>query len=142
MKVAVKYLITLVLALLLVWAVHTYVLTIFSVPQGGLPPYLKSGSRVIVNRVYCDSFKRGDLVVFTDTIARRGASVTEAHFIGRIERLPGDTITLDKVRYVIPAICCRRCGCPDCRFYLVRTQRGPQIVHKHQMIGKAHLIFK
>ena len=94
MKVAVKYLITLVLALLLVWAVHTYVLTIFSVPQGGLPPYLKSGSRVIVNRVYCDSFKRGDLVVFTDTIARRGASVTEAHFIGRIERLPGDTITL------------------------------------------------
>lgn len=142
MKVAVKYLITLVLALLLVWAVHTYVLTIFSVPQDGLPPYLKSGSRVIVNRVYCDSFKRGDLVVFTDTIARRGASVTEAHFIGRIERLPGDTITLDTVRYVIPAICCRRCGCPDCRFYLVRTQRGPQIVHKHQMIGKAHLIFK
>lgn len=96
MKVAVKYLITLVLALLLVWAVHTYVLTIFSVPQGGLPPYLKSGSRVIVNRVYCDSFKRGDLVVFTDTIARRGASVTEAHFIGRIERLPGDTITLTR----------------------------------------------
>ena len=55
------------LSLLLAWAVRTYVFTIFSVPQGGLPPQLKA-NRVIVNRIDCENFGRGDVVVFTDTV--------------------------------------------------------------------------
>ena len=162
MKIAVKFLIALGLSLLLVWAVRTYAFTVFTVPAGGLPPQLKAGNRVIVNRIDCDFFNRGDVVVFTDSVfapvkkqaqsqaGNQGQSlaqsqprkfVSEAYFIGRIEKLPGDTILVDTVKYVIPTVCCKRCGCKDCRFYLLKTPTGQQVVHKHQMIGKAYKLF-
>ena len=176
MKIAVKFLIALGLSLLLVWAVRTFAFTVFTVPAGGLPPQLKAGTRVIVNRIDCDFFNRGDVVVFTDSVfapvkkqgqsQARGQSqvgsqgqspagsqgqspaqpqprkfVSEAYFIGRIEKLPGDTILIDTVKYVIPTVCCKRCGCKDCRFYLLKTPTGQQVVHKHQMIGKAYKLF-
>ena len=150
MKIAVKFLIALGLSLLLVWAVRTYVFTVFTVPAGGLPPQLKAGNRVIVNRIDCDFFNRGEVVVFTDSVfapvENQGQSqvrkfVSKAYFIGRIEKLPGDTILVDTVKYIIPTVCCRRCGCKDCRFYLLKTPTGQQLVHKHQMIGKAYKLF-
>lgn len=150
MKIAVKFLIALGLSLLLVWAVRTYAFTVFTVPAGGLPPQLKAGNRVIVNRIDCDFFNRGEVVVFTDSVfapvENQGQSqvrkfVSKAYFIGRIEKLPGDTILVDTVKYVIPTVCCRRCGCKDCRFYLLKTPTGQQLVHKHQMIGKAYKLF-
>ena len=176
MKIAVKFLIALGLSLLLVWAVRTFAFTVFTVPAGGLPPQLKAGNRVIVNRIDCDFFNRGDVVVFTDSVfapvknqgqsqakgqsqagsqgqspaGSQGQSqaqlqalkfVSEAYFIGRIEKLPGDTILIDTVKYVIPTVCCKRCGCKDCRFYLLKTPTGQQVVHKHQMIGKAYKLF-
>ena len=150
MKIAVKFLIALGLSLLLVWAVRTYAFTVFTVPAGGLPPQLKAGTRVIVNRIDCDFFNRGEVVVFTDSVfapvENQGQSqvrkfVSKAYFIGRIEKLPGDTILVDTVKYVIPTVCCRRCGCKDCRFYLLKTPTGQQLVHKHQMIGKAYKLF-
>ena len=162
MKIAVKFLIALGLSLLLVWAVRTYAFTVFTVPAGGLPPQLQAGNRVIVNRIDCDFFNRGDVVVFTDSVfapvkkqaqsqaGSQGQSqaqpqarkfVSEAYFIGRIEKLPGDTILIDTVKYIIPTVCCKRCGCKDCRFYLLKTPTGQQVVHKHQMIGKAYKLF-
>ena len=162
MKIAVKFLIALGLSLLLVWAVRTYAFTVFTVPAGGLPPQLKAGNRVIVNRIDCDFFNRGDVVVFTDSVfapvkkqaqsqaGSQGQSqaqpqarkfVSEAYFIGRIEKLPGDTIRIDTASFIIPMVCCRRCGCKDCRFYLLKTPTGQQVVHKHQMIGKAYKLF-
>ncbi len=162
MKIAVKFLIALGLSLLLVWAVRTFAFTVFTVPAGGLPPQLKAGTRVIVNRIDCDFFNRGDVVVFTDSLfapvkkqaqsqaGSQGQSqaqpqarkfVSEAYFIGRIEKLPGDTIRIDTVQYIIPTVCCKRCGCKDCRFYLLKTPTGQQVVHKHQMIGKAYKLF-
>ena len=164
MKIAVKFLIALGLSLLLVWAVRTYAFTVFTVPAGGLPPQLQAGNRVIVNRIDCDFFNRGDVVVFTDSVfapakkqaqsqaGNQGESqaqaqpqarkfVSEAYFIGRIEKLPGDTILVDTASFIIPMVCCRRCGCKDCRFYLLKTPTGQQLVHKHQMIGKAYKLF-
>jgi len=162
LKIAVKFLIALGLSLLLVWAVRTFAFTVFTVPAGGLPPQLKAGTRVIVNRIDCDFFNRGDVVVFTDSVfapvkkqaqsqaGSQGQSqaqpqarkfVSEAYFIGRIEKLPGDTILIDTVKYIIPTVCCKRCGCKDCRFYLLKTPTGQQVVHKHQMIGKAYKLF-
>ena len=150
MKIAVKFLIALGLSLLLVWVVRTYAFTVFTVPAGGLPPQLKAGNRVVVNRIDCDFFNRGEVVVFTDSVfapvENQGQSqvrkfVSKAYFIGRIEKLPGDTILVDTVKYVIPTVCCRRCGCKDCRFYLLKTPTGQQLVHKHQMIGKAYKLF-
>jgi len=101
---------------------------------------------VIVNRMNCDDFQRGEVVVFADSVVFQRKNqhrkiATEAYYIGRIEKLPGDTIRLDTLRYVIPTICCKRCGCKDCRYYLVKTSTGQQLVHKHQMIGKAYKLF-
>ena len=158
MKIAVKFLIALGLSLLLVWVVRTFAFTVFTVPAGGLPPQLQAGNRVIVNRIDCDFFNRGDVVVFTDSVfapvkkqaqSQAGSQaqpqarkfVSEAYFIGRIEKLPGDTILIDTVKYIIPTVCCKRCGCKDCRFYLLKTPTGQQVVHKHQMIGKAYKLF-
>ena len=143
MKIAVKFLIALGLSLLLVWAVRTYAFTVFTVPAGGLPPQLKAGNRVIVNRIDCDFFNRGDVVVFRDSVTyQRRKIVAEAYFIGRVEKKqPGDTIRIDTVQYIIPTVCCKRCGCKDCRFYLLKTPTGQQVVHKHQMIGKAYKLF-
>lgn len=142
MKIAVKFLIALGLSLLLVWAVRTYAFTVFTVPAGGLPPQLKAGNRVIVNRIDCDFFNRGDVVVFRDSVTyQRRKIVAEAYFIGRVEKQPGDTIRIDTVLYIIPTVCCKRCGCKDCRFYLLKTPTGQQVVHKHQMIGKAYKLF-
>ena len=162
MRIAVKFLIALGLSLLLVWAVRTFAFTVFTVPAGGLPPQLEAGTRVIVDRIDCDFFNRGDVVVFTDSVFAPAKNqpkvkgqrqtgnqvqpnprkfVSEAYFIGRIEKLPGDTICIDTVKYIIPTVCCKRCGCKDCRFYLLKTPTGQQVVHKHQMIGKAYKLF-
>lgn len=142
MKIAVKFLIALGLSLLLVWVVRTYAFTVFTVPAGGLPPQLQAGNRVIVNRIDCDFFNRGDVVVFRDSVTyQRRKIVAEAYFIGRVEKQPGDTIRIDTVQYIIPTVCCKRCGCKDCRFYLLKTPTGQQVVHKHQMIGKAYKLF-
>ncbi|RHC79127.1 hypothetical protein DW830_01520 [Prevotella sp. AM34-19LB] len=94
------------MSLLLVWAVRTYAFTVFTVPAGGLPPQLKAGNRVIVNRIDCDFFNRGDVVVFTDSVTyqrrnQRRKIVAEAYFIGRVEKQPGDTIRIDTVQYII-----------------------------------------
>ncbi len=158
MKIAVKFLIALGLSLLLVWAVRTYAFTVFTVPAGGLPPHLEEGNRVIVNRIDCDFFNRGEIVVYADSVAlplrnqgfnqsssqgfsyRRKRVIVE-YFIGRIEKLPGDTLCIGKASYIIPMECCKRCGCKDCRFYLLKTPAGEQLVHKHQMIGKAYKLF-
>ena len=178
MKIAVKFLIALGLSLLLVWAVRTYAFTVFTVPVGGLPPHLEEGNRVIVNRIGCDFFNRGEIVVYADSVALpiRNQSLNQSHnqglnqgrnqshnqglnqshnqgfnprlkrviveyFIGRIEKLPGDTLRIGKASYIIPMVCCKRCGCKDCRFYLLKTPAGEQLVHKHQMIGKAYKLF-
>ena len=170
MKIAVKFLIALGLSLLLVWAVRTYAFTVFTVPAGGLPPHLEEGNRVIVNRIGCDFFYRGEIVVYADSVALpiRNQSLNQSlnqsrnqgrnqgynqgrnprlkrviveYFIGRIEKLPGDTLRIGKASYIIPMECCKRCGCKDCRFYLLKTPAGEQLVHKHQMIGKAYKLF-
>ena len=158
MKIAVKFLIALGLSLLLVWAVRTYAFTVFTVPAGGLPPHLEEGNRVIVNRIDCDFFNRGEVVVYADSVAlpprnqgfnqsssqgfnHRRKRVIVEYFIGRIEKLPGDTLRIGKASYIIPTVCCKRCGCKDCRFYLLKTPAGEQLVHKHQMIGKAYKLF-
>ena len=132
------------------WVVRTFAFTVFTVPAGGLPPQLQAGNRVIVNRIDCDFFNRGEVVVFRDSVFAPDKNqaqsqvrkfVSKAYFIGRVEKLPGDTILVDTVKYVIPTVCCRRCGCKDCRFYLLKTPTGQQLVHKHQMIGKAYKLF-
>lgn len=159
MKAVAKFILALALALLLAWTVRTYAFTVFTVPGGGLPPQLKEGNRVIVNRIGCDFFKRGDVIVFADSVEYETSMAVSSYtgklyemwhsyltwdeqfFIGQIDRVSGDTILVGGSKYVIPSVCCKRCGCKDCCFYLVRTSRGRQLVHKHQIVGKAYKLF-
>ena len=55
--------------------------------------------------------------------------------------IPGDTITLKCGRFLIPEVCCQRCGCPDCKYYLVRVGNKQQLIHKHLIVGKANRLF-
>ena len=75
---------------------------------------------MIVNRIDCDIFSRGETIVFTDSVEclitpkskytgreKEGSYVRgwmEANFIGVIEQMPGDTIRMGRERYVIPTI--------------------------------------
>ena len=109
MKTAVKFLIALVLSLLLAWAVRTYVFTIFSVPQGGLPPQLKAGNRVIVNRIDYENFGRGDVVVFTPVTTGVNTALVACYdvphkVVRAIQVGTQQNITMDVRFAVIPAV--------------------------------------
>ena len=77
MKQALKFLVALCVAIVILFAVRAYAFTIYTVPAD-LASVLRKGDRVLVNRMARDSFSRGDLVVFQ----RQGAHV------GRIVNLP------------------------------------------------------
>ena len=70
MKQALKFLVALCVAIVILFAVRAYAFTIYTVPAD-LASVLRKGDRVLVNRMARDSFSRGDLVVFQ----RQGAHV-------------------------------------------------------------------
>ncbi len=127
---AIKALIALGIALIIVFAVRAYAFTIYTVPTD-ITTMLKRGDRVMVNRLSHASPKVGDLVVFHH----------HGELIGRVEALPGDTVRLGTNRYVIPKRCCDRCFCPDCKLYMVSLGSTQALVFKHQMVGKARRLF-
>ena len=130
MKQALKFLVALCVAIVILFAVRAYAFTIYTVPAD-LASVLKKGDRVLVNRMARDSFSRGDLVVFQ----RQGAHV------GRIVNLPGDTVVLQGATYVVPSVCCMRCGCDDCRFYIVSLGAENMVIHTHELMGRASKLF-
>ena len=130
MKQALKFLVVLCVAIVILFAVRARVFTLYTVPAD-LRSVLRKGDRVLVNRMACDGFSRGDLVVFQ----RQGVHV------GRIIHLPGDTIVLRGAAYVVPSVCCRRCPCADCHFYIVDIGNKNTVVHTHEMMGRATKLF-
>ncbi len=130
MKQALKAIFILVAALLVVLAVRAYLFAIYTVPTD-VDSELIRGDRVMVNRLAHAVLERGDLVVFEQ----------EENVIGRIEALPGDTLTLKGRQFRIPTRCCDRCVAPDCRLYLVSMGRAKTLVYKHQMVGRAKKLF-
>ena len=130
MKQALKFLVALCVAIVILFAVRAYAFTIYTVPAD-LASVLRKGDRVLVNRMARDSFSRGDLVVFQ----RQGAHV------GRIVNLPGDTVVLQGATYVVPSVCCTRCGWDDCRFYIVSLGVENMVVHTHELMGRASKLF-
>ena len=130
MKQALKFLVALCVAIVILFAVRAYAFTIYTVPAD-LASVLRKGDRVLVNRMARDSFSRGDLVVFQ----RQGAHV------GRIVNLPGDTVVLQGATYVVPSVCCTRCGCDDRRFYIVSLGVENMVIHTHELMGRASKLF-
>ena len=130
MKQALKFLVALCVAIVILFAVRAYAFTIYTVPAD-LASVLRKGDRVLVNRMARDSFSRGDLVVFQ----RQGAHV------GRIVNLPGDTVVLQGATYVVPSVCCTRCGCEDFSFYIVSLGAENIVIHTHELMGRASKLF-
>ena len=111
--------------------VRAYVFTPFTVTDQDVFPELRKGDRVLVNRLSCDNFKRGEYVIFGDSI----------YYIGRIVLIPKDTIVYHGGKYVIPNQCCKICDCEACKSYLVTTGNAKLLVRQHRIVGRVYRIF-
>ena len=128
MRQILRWTISILAAFLIVLAVRTFAFAVYKVPKTSL---LKNGDRVIVDKLARTDFKRNDLIVFGDSVK----------LLGRIEALPGDTITVGKDKFVIPTVCCRKCRCKNCHEYLINTGSGRLLVPYHNINGKAYRLF-
>ena len=63
MKQALKFLVALCVAIVILFAVRARVFTLYTVPAD-LSSVLRKGDRVLVNHMVRDGFSRGNLVVF------------------------------------------------------------------------------
>lgn len=113
--------------MIIMFAVRAYALTIYAIPADGVLPSRTEGERMLVSKWARTPLTYGDEVVWTDSTA---------DYIGRVTACPGDTITVGTRRYCIPQTCCRRCGCADCKLYLVEASHRRRLVHQHQIVGK------
>ena len=131
-KQIINTIVILAAALLLVFAIRIWVFSIYSVPADNLVQGWHKGDRVMVNRLASTPLKRGDKIIYTDSVY---------DYMALIQAVPGDTITLKYGRFLIPEVCCDRCGCPDCKYYLVKAGNKQQLIHKHLIVGKANRLF-
>ncbi|KGI60173.1 hypothetical protein HMPREF3034_00059 [Prevotella sp. DNF00663] len=131
MRFPFKFILGLVAAVLLMLAVRAYAFTVYTVTDSALRPMLKTGDRVMVDRFIHRKLKPGAMVVFHQ----------QGTIIGRVEALPGDTITLRGTHYLVPTRCCQRCQSADCKLYLVNTGKDRRLVYQHQMVGQAFRLF-
>lgn len=130
MRQLAKFLLTLCVFAAILLAVHTFAFAIYTVPTD-ITTTLRQGDRVMVNKMTHASFRQGDLMVFRQ----------RERLVGAVVAGPGDTIRVGRYRYRIPRHCCRRCGCVDCKLYLVNTGQSHMLVHLHQVEGKASRLY-
>ena len=129
MRNAVKFILAVAIALVLMLVVRRYAFTIYKVSNSSLEPVLKKNDRIVVNKLYCGRLSRGDIVVF--------AAVSS--YLGVIGNIPGDTVMLDGKHYVLPERCgCQRCGCSERAVFLVWQGTKRALIHKDDIIGKAY----
>lgn len=126
MKDVLKFLLTLGVAMAVMLAVRAWALTLYAIPADGVLPAHTRGERLLVARWMRTPSSRGTEVVWTDSTA---------DYVGRVAALPGDTIAVGARRYRIPTTCCRRCGCADCKLFLVEASHRRRLVHQHQIVG-------
>jgi len=126
---AIKFLVALAVAILLMVAVRTWAFAIYRVNHSLLAPAVRSNDRVMVNKLRRVSLRKGDLVVFR----------TDSAYIGRVKGLPGDTIRDGGSTYCVAPNCgCDDCDCDHCCQYLMDVGSGYQLVPERDIIGKAY----
>lgn len=129
-KQVIRAFLALGIALAIMFAIRAFAFTIYTAPSD-IGTMLRRGDRVMVNRLARAPLRKGNLVAYDH----------HGRMVGRVLALPGDTITVRGTRYLIPLQCCDRCTCPDCRLYLIDEGNHLALVYKHQMIGRAYLLF-
>lgn len=129
MRNAIKFILAVATAIILMLVVRAYAFTIYKVSNSNLNPVLKKNDRVLVNKLDRARFLRGDMVVFT----------ADSSYVGVVNGVPGDTVTLDSTDYVLP----ERCGCQDCEckeraMFFVWQGKENVLIHKDDIVGKAY----
>ena len=111
MNQALKTLLALLVAAIVMLAIRAYVFTIYTVPVN-VDNHIHRGDRVGVLHWLCSDIQRGDVVVFVN----------------------GE-------KYLIPHQCCHRCKSTDCHTYLLNVGTTEMLVQKHDMLGKAWRLY-
>lgn len=158
MRNALKFLIALGTALLLLLLFRALAFTTYTLTDNSMEPNLKKGDRVLVNRwsyglrVGGDSLfhysrilrqpvKKGDFIAF-NVSQREGHRLSACPvLIGRVTAVPGDTVTVYGQQYIIP-VNCQLCLCDPHTPYMVASPKGKQqmLVPERDIIGRVCLV--
>lgn len=135
MRKVLGYIIPVVLAVVLMLVFRAHVLTIYIMPDNRLAPLCGKGAWVVLNRLDKSHLHHGVAIAFRDS------SGTE--HIGRVQKIPGDTLQLgDTALFVIPSWHrCPRCGSERCRNFLVDLGEGRTLIHESNVSGRVHPMF-
>ena len=129
MRNAIKFILAVATAIILMLVVRAYAFTIYKVSNSNLNPVLKKNDRVLVNKLDRARFLRGDIVVFS----------ADSSYVGVVSGVPGDTVTLDSTTYVLPERCgCQECQCKERAVCLIWQGKEQALIHKDDIIGKAY----
>ena len=138
MRNAIKFILAVATAIILMLVVRAYAFTIYKVSNSNLNPVLKNSNlnpvlkkndRVLVNKLDRARFLRGDIVVFS----------ADSSYVGVVSGVPGDTVTLDSTTYVLPERCgCQECQCKERAVFLIWQGKEQALIHKDDIIGKAY----
>ena len=125
---ALKFIVSLAVAIVLMLIVRAYAFTICTTTSDNLIPGLRRGDKVFVNRLQKSSVGRGDLVVFGDSVLS----------ISRVVAVGGDTIEIGGESFIVTDHCSDGCGCGACRNYLLASDADSVIVTGNEIVGKAY----
>ena len=130
MKQTLKTLVALLVAVVIMLVVRAYVFTIYTVPAD-IDRHIVKGNRVGVLHWLCSDIQRGDVVVYGDSIKN----------IGKVKAVPGDSVVINGIGYLIPKQCCSRCNSSDCHTFMLVVSGKETLVQKHDMLGKAWRLY-
>ena len=158
MRNAVKFLISLVAAFVVLLLVRSLAFTVYTIPDKTLEPAFLQGDRVIVNRwsyglrtggdslfryarIMKSPVRKGDFIAFylpADTL--KGASSRKV-LIGKINALPGGTITVYGESFVLPKDC-QACSWPYQAPYAIGSEKDSclLLVPGKDIIGRVCLV--
>ncbi|SFF82188.1 signal peptidase I [Prevotella sp. KH2C16] len=158
MRNAVKFLISLVAAFIVLLLVRALAFTVYTIPDKALEPTLLQGDRVIVNRwsyglrtggdsLFCyarimkSPVRKGDFIAFYSPVDTTKKISSREVFIGKVNALPGDTITVYGKSFVLPKDC-QACSWPYQAPYAIGSAKSDclLLVPGKNIIGRACLV--
>jgi signal peptidase I len=158
MRNAVKFLLALIVAVILLFAFRALAFTIYTIPNKALEPMLLQGDRIMVNRwsyglrvggdfcfpyerIFKSSVKKGDFIAFNSPLDTLHRMSFRDVFVGKVTALPGDTITAYGEKFVIPKGC-QMCSCQRKGPYLISSPKGGNeiLVPERNIIGRVFII--
>lgn len=157
MRSTVRTLVVVAVAAVLLFLFRAIALTVYTITDTSLTPSLVPGDRVLVNRwsygfriggnsvisytrIGRRPVKKGDFIAFDAPVADSASTATHV-MIGRVTAVPGDTIQINRLWYVIPRGCqvCT-CNCPSSCIVDSRSHGGQMLVPEQDIIGRAMLV--